>query len=273
MISANGGFLSVLNKLWRILMTGLCFAGFGIGGLFLSLVWFNILLLCIRDRNQRKRVARQSISYAFRFFFYFMRWVRVLDHQVAGFEGLQNVQRLILVANHPTLLDYVLLAAYIPQLDCAVKGDLLRNPFLCGVVKAADYLPNSEEPEVFLQRCEERLAQGEVILIFPEGTRTREKLPVKLQRGAANMAIRCNCSLQLIKIWCTPPIVTKELKWYEVSERKATLYAQVCERIEIDTFLDGLDANDRSMALAARRLTGLLLQRLSAFKVCTFGRR
>ena len=36
--------MSRLEWTWRLVMTGLCFALFGLGGLLLSVVWFNILL-------------------------------------------------------------------------------------------------------------------------------------------------------------------------------------------------------------------------------------
>ncbi len=39
-----------INWLWRLAMTGFCFALFGVGGLLLSLVWFNLLLIVQRDR-------------------------------------------------------------------------------------------------------------------------------------------------------------------------------------------------------------------------------
>ena len=38
-----------LNRLWRAAMTGFCFALFGLGGLLLSLIWFNLLLIVVRD--------------------------------------------------------------------------------------------------------------------------------------------------------------------------------------------------------------------------------
>ncbi len=57
-----------INHLWRLLMTVVCFALFGLGGLLLSLCWFNLLLLVIRDDDKRRRLARRSISASFRAF-------------------------------------------------------------------------------------------------------------------------------------------------------------------------------------------------------------
>lgn len=43
--------MSRLEWTWRLVMTGLCFALFGLGGLLLSVVWFNILLVLVWDTS------------------------------------------------------------------------------------------------------------------------------------------------------------------------------------------------------------------------------
>ena len=62
------GVISTLNRLWRIAMTGFCFALFGLGGLLLSVVWFNVLLVFVWDNARRRRIARRSIAASFRLF-------------------------------------------------------------------------------------------------------------------------------------------------------------------------------------------------------------
>lgn len=68
-----------INWLWRLMMTGFCFVLFGTGGLLLSLVWFNLLLLVQRDRARRRRLARRSIAASFRFFLHVARGTGVLE--------------------------------------------------------------------------------------------------------------------------------------------------------------------------------------------------
>ncbi len=63
--------LARLNRVWRGAMTGVCFALFGLGGLLLSLIWFNLLLIVIRNKPRRRRLARRSIAASFRLFW---RW-------------------------------------------------------------------------------------------------------------------------------------------------------------------------------------------------------
>ncbi|STJ08798.1 phospholipid biosynthesis acyltransferase [Escherichia coli] len=136
--------MSRLEWTWRLVMTGLCFALFGLGGLLLSVVWFNILLVLVWDTSRRRRLARRSIAASFRLFLTVAKGLGVLDYRIDGAEILRQERGCLVVANHPTLIDYVLLASVMPETDCLVKSALLKNPFLGGVVRAADYLINSE---------------------------------------------------------------------------------------------------------------------------------
>lgn len=248
-----------VNWLWRLLMTGLCFALFGIGGLLLSLVWFNLLLLVVRDKPTRRRLARRSIAASFRLFLNTARLTGALDYRIDGIDTLRNERGCLVVANHPTLIDYVLLASVMPETDCLVKGELLRNPFVSGVIKAADYLINSQA-DALLPTCEQRLAQGETILIFPEGTRTRPGEKMTLQRGAANIAVRCGCDLRIVVIHCSEHLLDKHSRWYDVPPRKPLFTVEVRERVEIKQFYD---AQSQEPALAARQLNRHLLHQLT----------
>ncbi|RAN85806.1 1-acyl-sn-glycerol-3-phosphate acyltransferase, partial [Bacillus sp. SRB_28] len=67
-----------------------CFALFGLGGLLLSLVWFNLLLVVVRDKSRRRRLARRSISASFRLFLTVVKAVGVLDYRILGAELLRQ---------------------------------------------------------------------------------------------------------------------------------------------------------------------------------------
>ena len=108
-----------INWLWRLMMTGCCFVLFGVGGLLLSLVWFNLLLIVQRDRAKRRRLARRSIAASFRFFLAIARGTGVLDYRINNLDALRNDRGCLVIANHPTLIDYVILASVmkIPEIE------------------------------------------------------------------------------------------------------------------------------------------------------------
>ncbi len=247
-----------LNWLWRLAMTGLCFVVFGLGGLLLSVVLFNMLLLH-RNASRRRAIARGLISRTFRFFLWASQRLGVLDYRVHGREKLLTDRGCLVVSNHPTLIDYVLLASIIPDLDCLVKAEAPRNPFFGGVIRAAGYLVN-DRAEIFLHDCSERLAAGGQILIFPEGTRTRPGSPMVLHRGAANVAIRCRCDLRIVTIHCSEDILGKHNRWHEVPPRKPVFTVDVHDRLGPDLFL----SEDHPVpSVAARRLNHALSELLA----------
>ena len=159
------GFFTPVNRLWRAAMTGVCFALFGLGGLLLSVVWFNLLLVAVGNKQRRRKLARRSISASFRLFLAVVKGVGVLDYRIEGQAILGQERGCLVVANHPSLIDYVMLASVMPETDCMVKSALLRNPFLSGVIRSADYLIN-DQAEKLLPACRQRLQQGDTILIF-----------------------------------------------------------------------------------------------------------
>nr|WP_258866635.1 lysophospholipid acyltransferase family protein [Citrobacter koseri] len=250
--------LARLDWAWRLVMTGFCFALFGIGGLLLSVVWFNLLLLLVWNPVRRRRLARRSIAASFRAFLTVAKTLGVLDYRIEGSNVLRQEKGCLVVANHPTLIDYVLLASVMPETDCLVKSALLKNPFVSGVIRAADYLINSQA-DALLPACQQRLDQGDTILIFPEGTRTRPGEKMTLQRGAANIAVRCGSDLRVVTIHCSEHLLDKQSKWYDVPPAKPLFTVEVRERIAIDPFND---ANLQEPALAARQLNRHLLLQL-----------
>lgn len=249
---------SVLNYYWRLVMTAVSFTLFSVGGLLLSVIWFNLLLLVQRDAVRRRQLARRSIAFSFRCFLRFCRLVGVYDYRIEGAELLQQDRGCLIVANHPSLIDYVMIASVLPEMDCLVKAQLQHSFFLRGVIRAADYLINSEA-ETLLPDSQQRLARGDTILIFPEGTRTRYGEPLHLQRGAANIAIRAGCDLRVVHISCTQRMLDKQSRWYQIPPVKPLFTVRVQSRIDSQSFSE---ANEDAQPLAARRLTRYLQQAL-----------
>lgn len=239
-------------------MTGCCFILFALGGLWLSLGWMNLLRVVQPDKRKRRQQARRSIATSFRFFLSCARATGVLDYRIEGLETLQRERGCLVVANHPTLIDYVLLASVMPEVDCLVKADLQRNIFFRGVIRAADYLINSQADSL-LPACRQRLAQGDVILIFPEGTRTQPGQPLALQRGAANIAVRCGCDLRVVHIRCSQQTLGKHSRWYQIPNEKPLFTLTVTQRVSSASFITSHDA----LPLAARRLNRFLQHALT----------
>ena len=88
------------------------------------------------------------------------------------------------------------------------------------IVKAAGYIPN-ETPDDLLSICEQRFDQGNVLLVFPEGTRTTPGIESKLQRGSAQIAVRTERDMRVVHITVSPSFSHKREKVVSSTPNKA----------------------------------------------------
>lgn len=243
---------SALSCYWRMFATALSFAVFGIGGLVLRLAVFPLMQLVIAGEDRRRHAARAVIRWSFRSYIELMRALGVLTYDVRGLRKLDR-SGLLILANHPTLIDTIFLMAFVKRADCIVKAELWNNPFMRGPIRAAGYVANSAGPEI-VGSCLATLERGNNLIIFPEGTRTGSDGVVRLKRGAANIAVRGARTITPVLIRCEPATLGKGAKWWKVPSRAVHITLDVQDDLDVREFIG--DAGGE--ALAARHLTGYL---------------
>jgi 1-acyl-sn-glycerol-3-phosphate acyltransferase len=212
-----------LAKLLRILFTGSAFLVFWWGGAILA--W--VVLPSIRFRHRRDpteamRRCRRVLNRSLRLHADYMRFFRLIEFDSRAVERQLPGGSFVLVANHPSLIDVVLLLSTYPTLCCVVKGSVMRSPFLgtmlryCNHIDAGDGDPLSGAG-VF-QGAVERLRSGDPILIFPEGTRSPMNGLAPFKKGAFAIAQAANVPVVPIRIRCHPPGLMRGQKWYQVPD-------------------------------------------------------
>ncbi len=246
--------LESLSRCWRVLATGLSFIVFGVGGLLLRVAVFPLLNLLVWRRQRRVALARGVIRLAFRGYIGLMRGLGVLRYELSGLEKLERGGLLIL-ANHPTLIDTIFLMAFVKRADCIVKSALWNNPFTGGPVRAAGYI-NNEGGADLVADCIASLQRGNNLIVFPEGTRTLADGVIRLKRGAANIAVRGGRDITPVLISCQPSTLGKGEKWWRVPARRVQFRIAVQDDLAVAGFL----ADGASDVMAARALTAFLQQ-------------
>ncbi|PKG82530.1 1-acyl-sn-glycerol-3-phosphate acyltransferase [Colwellia sp. 75C3] len=248
--------LNYFNHLWRIVATGFCFACFGIGGIFLTVFVFPLQKLFIKGKAKQKQVARKTVHYTFKFFIGLMAFTGIFSFDLVRARKLSEMNSQLVLANHPSLIDVVVLISIIPNADCVVKAHLFTNPFLRGVVKSTGYISNAD-PEGLLVDCKKSIAAGNNLIIFPEGTRTTPGQNIKFQRGAANIALRClsedsqltkqESGISTVLIQVKPTTLTKSEPWYKVPAYKAQFSAELIDNsLEPSNFESSCDSKNIS---------------------------
>jgi 1-acyl-sn-glycerol-3-phosphate acyltransferase len=246
--------MALLSRWARMAGTAIAFATFGIGGLVLALLCFPVIRIITRDARDRERRAQYLVHLAFRFHVQLMQVVGVCRRSVVGLERLREPGGHLIVANHPTLIDVVLIGSLMPQLDCLVKTDAARNPFMRGVIRTSGYVAN-DLGEAVVEACAARLREGRSLLLFPEGTRSMKGGELgSFHRGAAHVALSSGSSLLPLVIHCHPRALTRGQHWYDVGERPMHFTIEVGEPIDPRQFTK----EGETRAVASRRLTAAL---------------
>ena len=234
-------------KVYQVVGIGMMFAIFGLGSVVLSALVLPIYNLGRHDRASEIR-AQESIRWVFSTFLRIANGIGVISVDYRGVERLACGPSLI-VANHPTILDVVLLGALLPQCDCVVKGAAWNNFFLRGIVTAAGYIINADGPTL-VRECSDRLMAGRFVMLFPEGTRSPEASLRPFARGASRIALRAGCRIIPVTIRCTPPALMKGQSLLDLPPERLRFDVSVGNAMYARDLVD----SDAAPGVAARRL-------------------
>lgn len=242
---------------FRSARVGLCFVYFGLGGLLISALALPIVRLHARLRGlSQEAVSLQTqrlVHLACRSFLGCMSGVMRVGHfEWVGEAALSRGGPLLVVANHPSLIDTPLLAAKLPQVEFIVSPDWMRIGWMRRIASAAGYL-HAERGADVIREAAARLRAGRSVVVYPEGSRTPPEGLRRFQRGAAHIALEAGCDILPVVIRVAPRALMQGERWTQYPATNPVWRVEVGEPIRTD----GAGGGERG-PLAARRLTGLL---------------
>ena len=242
----EGSLKNRIGRLWRLAATALGFAMFGVFGVLFKIVLLPYTLRPTAGDLVRQKAARRLVSKSWYWFSLYLIRSGIVKARFHGFDKLGRPGQLIL-ANHPSLLDVVFILGRVPEANCLIKQDLLKNPAMQSQIAACGYLPAGEEPD-FVEAVHEVL-QKQCLLVFPEGTRTGWDGVVKFHRGAVSMGLRSAKSIVPLTIRMNPPNFKKGQPWYRIPAARPVYEFTVGEAVDPQQWLA-----EKPLPIAARRL-------------------
>jgi len=210
--------MRVCLTVYRIFAYYLSLAAFGTGSLLLNLF---CLLFGWLPETPRTRHFFQRLIHGH--FVAWVGWVRVLRICFVHYEGFERLPRgrgLVLAANHPGLLDITYLLARVPEAVCIFKPAIRRNPVLGATARAAGYIASDGGIDL-VRAASARVAAGETLVIFPEGTRTRAGVANPFKPGFALIAHRGHVPIQTVRITCDSNALIKGRPWWKPPQMPA----------------------------------------------------
>ncbi len=143
--------------------------------------------------------------------YYYNGFFRGLDIFIPGLSikignEVKNIKSSIIISNHRSYLDPILLISIFPRHKTIVKGIFFKVPFISWAMKSGGYIPftPSKSYNDFLadnlKSIPEFIKSGGNLFIFPEGSRSRDGRIGKLQKGAFSIAARHQIPVEVIYI-------------------------------------------------------------------------
>ena len=175
---------------------------FGLALLASLLVTGSVLLIMrsvFSSAERRKQIARGAITSMFACYFDILGFLGILQLDLSEIDALVVERGLILAANHPSLLDALLITSRLPNVVCIMKEQVLKNILFGRGAKMAGYIPNGSARDIVNGAAAE-LQNGSHILLFPEGSRTQKEEMSTLQGTVAVIAKRTDAEVQTLLI-------------------------------------------------------------------------
>lgn len=160
-------------------------------------VAFALRLLLPRALGQR--VGQCAARNFFRFYVANLRATGYVTIELDELAALRNERGVVIVANHPCLLDALMIVSQLPHAVCLMKAELESSIFWGAPARLAGYVGNANFM-ASVRTARERIAEGAQLVVFPEGTRTSPFPLGEFKGGAAVIATQAQVPVQALLI-------------------------------------------------------------------------
>lgn len=184
MTTSKSGRIGALNQLMIVLGSTMTWVSF-VTILSLLLLFGFFLLIFLPKQRVRKIIidALQRCSTIPLFFL----WKVNINVQNLSLETFKR--QFVIICNHQSLLDLLIIIANVPNLSILMKQSFKKNIlFRCLASLAGYHFTTSDEQYTLLNSIEQDINAGYNLLIFPEGTRSKNGQIGELHKGAFSIA-------------------------------------------------------------------------------------
>jgi 1-acyl-sn-glycerol-3-phosphate acyltransferase len=165
---------------------------------------------------------------------------------VIGREHLPKDSPFVIVANHQSYLDIIIMLVAIPQkIAFVAKEELLNIPILGWDIRSQGHIAINREQGMRAARQLKEIAEathmGKSLLLFPEGTRSIDGQVGPFKRGAFQLALDANVPIIACSIKGSGRSMPKKGFWIRPGKIQVTLHPPILP--------ETLTGNDREKTL------------------------
>jgi 1-acyl-sn-glycerol-3-phosphate acyltransferase len=128
----------------------------------------------------------------------------------------------VIASNHQSSFDIMVCLALPVDLVMVVKRWVWKTPFMGRMLRDAGYiLAGEDDAESVLSSCASMLASGVSVLVFPEGSRSKDGTIGRFHRGAFELAVRTGCQVVPVLLTGTRACLPRNAFW--VGDHRAVI--------------------------------------------------
>ena len=177
----------------------------------MSLAWSLIapLLALVLPKAIAGRLGRSAVSFIYRCCWATAEAFGLMRIDAGALDALRDEPGgLIVAANHPTMLDALVVVARLPRGVCVMKAELPKNVFLGSGARLAQYIKN-DVGRSMVRDAVATLREGNQLVLFPEGTRTVGATVNAFKPGITLISHLAQAPIQTVVIESESPYLTK----------------------------------------------------------------
>ena len=148
--------------------------------------------------------------------FHALAWIVLRSRRRLHIEGLENVPLqgpVIILGNHVATLDPPMVSAQVPRLDvhCMAKSEVFRTRFARFFLRGWNTFPvvRHTADRKALDRALQVVREGHVLVLFPEGARSKDAQLARGYPGAGFIALRSGAPVIPVAIWGSEDVLPK----------------------------------------------------------------
>lgn len=157
--------------------------------------------------------------------------------EVSGIENIRKDIPCIYMSNHQSYFDIFALLAGLPvHFKFILKKELMKIPILGITMKRAGYISidrqDNKKAILSMNIAVERMKKGSSVLIFPEGTRSKDGVVREFKKGGFHLALKSGCDIVPVAIIKSRDIVLKG----SLKVNKGVIYFKIGKGIPVTDY-------------------------------------
>lgn len=197
-------------------------------------------------------------------------YIKILPLWSTEFRGVDQIERdrtYVLVANHQSLGDILLLFGLFRHFKWVSKREIFRVPFIGWNMRMNDYVGlvrgDAASIEKMLSECRAHLRRGSSVMLFPEGTRSEDGEMKAFKRGAFTLAKELDLPIVPVVIDGTRDVLPKHGLMLR-QERMLRMRVSVLEPVAASACADARELGDLVRERMVRELARLRAEKSAA---------